>query len=279
MNIGKIVGCGVFDSHRYITMASERVSTEREVISFEFDFILSSDKTAKSFIDAHSCRLFPGLLILRKPGQISHSILHYRCYCLHLMVERESEIYEALSSLPNYYTFIHEAAYRTLFEELISHLVKAGSAREDYFTAAKILELIHLLKKDSVRNENARTVSSAKENRSVQKAIAYIKEGFEKSISLSELSLATGYSPNHFQRVFTDIMGISPREYLEEVRIKHAKYLLAQSEETLAEIAQACGFSSQSYFSKVFKTHTFITPNEFRANAQFRFSDETSAEP
>jgi AraC-like DNA-binding protein len=279
MNIGKIVGCGVFDSHRYTDTAGEKISAERVVQSFEFDFILTADKTAASFIDAHSCRLFPGLLILRKPGQISHSILHYRCYCLHLIVEKDSPIYEELASLPDYYTFIHEAAYRALFEELISHLVKVGSAKEDFFSAAKILELVYLLKKDGARNENAREISSVKENRSVQKVIAYIKESFEKSITLSELSALAGYSPNHFQRIFTDIMGISPREYLEEVRIKHAKYLLAQSEKALAEIAQDCGFSSQSYFSKVFKLHTFITPNEFRQNAQFRFLEETFSEP
>ncbi len=275
MNIGRIVGCGVFDSRRLTNTEGDRISAEREVMSFEFDFIISADKTATSFIDAQSCKLFPGLLILRKPGQRSHSILHYRCYCLHLMVDKDSVIYEALSSLPDYYTFIHEAAYRALFEELISHLVKTGNAKEDLFTAAKILELVYMLKKDSARNTKACDTRSVKENRSVQNVISYIKGHFEKSISLSELSALAGYSPNHFQRIFTEIMGISPREYLEDVRIKQAKYLLAQSERSLSEIAQDCGFSSQSYFCKVFKRHTFITPYEFRLNTEFHFSDKS----
>ena len=274
MNIGQIVGCGVFDSRRLTDTEEVKISAERVVQSFEVDLILSADKIAASFIDDHSCRLFPGLLILRKPGQKSHSILHYRCYCLHLVVETDSPVYEDLSSLPDYYTFIHEAAYRTLFEKLISHLVKTGTAKGDYFTDSKILELIYMLKKDGARNEKARVTSTAKENRSVQNAISYIKGHFEKSISLSELSALAGYSPNHFQRIFTEIMGISPREYLEDVRIKQSKFLLAQSERSLSEIAQECGFSSQSYFCKVFKRHTFITPYEFRLNAEFHFSDE-----
>lgn len=274
MRIGRIDGCGVFDSHRLTDSEEIRISAERIVQSFEFDFILSADKNAASFIEEKSCALFPGLLVLRKPGQKSHSILHYRCYCLHLAVDEASPLYGELAALPAYYTFIHEAAYRTLLEELISHLVRSGNAKGDYYTDAKILELIYMLKKDGARNEKARVARSAKENRSVQKSIAYIKDNIDKELSLSALASVTGYSPNHFQRIFTDIMGVSPRAYLEQARVKQAKYLLAQSERTLAEIAQDCGFSSQSYFSKVFKRHTFITPNEFRQNAAFRFSDK-----
>ncbi len=276
MNIGKIVGCGVFDSKRSAAMEGERISALREVISFEVDLILSADTCATSFIGAHSCKLAPGLLILRKPGQISHSALHFRCYCLHLMVDKESHIYNELAALPDYYTFIHDAAYRRIFEELISHLVRRGNAREDYFIDAKLLELVYNLKKDGARNQSIHRISSFKENRSVQKAISYMKENIGKSLTLSELSVSAGYSPNHFQRIFTDIMGLSPREYLEDIRIKHAKYLLAQNEKSLSEIAQDCGFSSQSYFCKVFKRHAFITPNEFRQNAEFRFLDKNT---
>ena len=277
MNIGSIVGCGVFDSKRSIAMEGARVSAQREVISFEVDLILSADPAATSFIDTHSCKLSPGLLILRKPGQTSHSILHYRCYCLHLMVDKASPIYETLASLPNYYTFINESSYRALFEALISHLVRKGSAKEDYFVDAKLLELVYQLGKDAERNRSIRQIYSVKENQSVQKAIAYIKEHYAREISLSELALLVGYSPNHFHHVFTEIMGTSPREYLEGVRIQRAKYLLAQNERSLSDIAQDCGFSTQSYFSKVFKKRTFITPNEFRRNTEFRISDGEDA--
>ncbi len=273
MNIGKIVGCGVFDSKRAFDFAEKTVSTPREVISFEFDLILSADATAASFIDDQSCKLHPGLLILRKPAQISHSILHYRCYCLHLMVERDSPIYAELCALPSYYTFIHEAAYRAAFEDLISHLVRRGNAKEDYFISSKLLELIYLLKKDGERNKNLRLRASAKENRSVSCAVAFIKENHAREISLAELALLVGYSPNHFQHIFTEIMSLSPREYLESVRVEHAKYLLAQNEKSLCEIAQECGFSTQSYFSKVFKKRTFISPGEFRKNTAFRMPD------
>lgn len=273
MTVGSIVGCGVFDSKRSAAMEGAPVSAKREVISFEFDLILSADKAATSFINAHSCKLSPGLLILRKPGQISHSILHYRCYCLHLMVEKDTPIYEELSSLPDYYTFIHEAAYRAIFETLISHLVRRGNAEEDYFVSAKLLELIYQLKKDAAQNQSIRSISSVKENRSVQSAIAFMKENYQRQITLGELALHVGYSQNHFQRIFTEIMGSSPREYLEHVRVEKAKYLLAQNEKSLSEIAQDCGFSSQSYFSKVFRKRTFITPGEFRVNTAFRFSD------
>jgi transcriptional regulator GlxA family with amidase domain len=153
-------------------------------------------------------------------------------------------------------------------------LLKNEKNSDDYFTAAKLLELFHYLIKDSKNNRVAEFQLRKKENLSVQNACLYIKRNFDRKITLTELGNLTGYTPNHFQRIFTSITGKSPQKYLEEIRIKNAKFLLSQNELSIADVAYACGFSSQSYFCKTFKKATLISPIEFRNSALNVFSDK-----
>ncbi|MBQ7370150.1 MAG: helix-turn-helix transcriptional regulator, partial [Clostridia bacterium] len=249
-----------------------KISPVRTVQVFEFDYILSCDPHAVSYINEKSCPLAPNILIIRKPGQKSNSRFHFKCYCLHLEIEKDHPIYNELFSTPEYFTLINDQTYQQLFETLFRHLIKRNKQDNDHFISAKLLELIYYIKRDEKRNKNARQHAFKRENQFIKEAILYIKQNFSQDISLKTLGTLTGYSQNHFQRIFTQIIGISPQKYLENVRIEQAKYLLTQNEKTLADIAYACGFSSQAYFIKVFKRHTLLTPSEFQKKSSFKSS-------
>ena len=271
MNTGKILKFGSFDSKKIY--GKLKSSPERNVIYFEFDYILSCEKKAISYINEKSCKLEPNMLIIRKPGQKSKSVLHFKCYCLHLSLEPNSPLFNELYAIPEYYTLINDKTYQLLFESLFTHLIKHNTPENDYFTSAKILELIYHLKKDSKQNRKMNRTVFKKENRSIQKIISYLKQNYQKEITLKGLGKIAGYSPNHLQHIFTNVMGFSPQAYLEKIRIDHAKFLLSQSDTPLADIAYECGFSSQSYFSKIFKKNTFLTPYEFRQKSAFNYDD------
>jgi len=64
--------------------------------------------------------------------------------------------------------------------------------------------------------------------------------------------------------LFKQVTGISFKEYLNKVRIEEAKSLLEHTDYSIMEIAVACGYSDQSYFTKVFKKATGITPKQYR---------------
>ncbi len=270
MHIGNILQYGLFDSKK--TYPNVQISSLRTVQVFEFDYILSCDANAVSYINEKSCRLSPKMLIVRKPGQKSNSRFHFKCYCLHLEIEKENPIFNELLSVPEYFTLIHDTTYQQLFESLFRHLIKQNERNNDYFISAKLLELIYYIKTDAKRNKNVRQRSSKKENHFIQKAISYMKQNFPQQITLKTLGDLTGYSPNHFQRIFTQAIGASPQKYLETVRIEQAKYLLAQNEKTITETAYLCGFSSQAYFIQVFKRHTLLTPSEFQKTSAFKNS-------
>lgn len=273
INIGNIIKFGLFNSKK--AYENLQITPYRIVQYFEFDYILSCEKNATSYIDDKVCKLAPNILIIRKPGQRSNSRLHYKCFCLHLKIERDNPLFDDLYSTPEYFTLINDKTYQKLFETLFQHLIKKHDFSNDYFTSAKILELIYYVKKDEKRNQKAKQTSLKKEKRSIQKIISYIKQHYQEDISLKKLGELMNYSPNHLQRIFTDVMGVSPQNYLEKVRVDYAKYLLAQEEHTLTDIAYLCGFSSQSYFSKVFKKHTALTPYAFRQKSAFKYDDST----
>ena len=88
-------------------MLNVKNSPRRKVMHFEFDFIINCDKGATSYINDKSCALKPNMLIIRKPEQTSCSKLHFKCFCLHLLIEKDSQFYLELSNLPSYYHLIN----------------------------------------------------------------------------------------------------------------------------------------------------------------------------
>lgn len=98
----------------------------------------------------------------------------------------------------------------------------------------------------------------------VRKAMDYIEHNFAKDISLNLVAEYVHLSPAYFSRIFNKKTGISFSEFVTQVRLKQAKQHLRASEETIDHIALACGFSSSSYFTSVFRKHEGITPSDYR---------------
>lgn len=92
----------------------------------------------------------------------------------------------------------------------------------------------------------------------------YIDSHYMEDISLDDLSNMFNISKYHFVRIFKKEFSIGPMAYLEEVRIRMAKNLLATTENRITDIAVTLGFSSSSYFSQRFKIFTGVTPYDYR---------------
>jgi AraC family transcriptional regulator len=87
-----------------------------------------------------------------------------------------------------------------------------------------------------------------------QRAISPIDERVERRTRIYQLAANLTLSRSHFCRAFKKSFGCSPRQFLLERRIWHAQRLMLVTNGRLCDIAQACGFSDQSYFSRVFNT-------------------------
>ena len=95
-------------------------------------------------------------------------------------------------------------------------------------------------------------------------ALKFMQQEFHRGPTLVEISKQVELSPFHFHRRFTDLLGLTPKQYLLECQIHEAKTQLLAREKELAGIARDCGFAHQSHFTSRFKQATGLTPTHWR---------------
>lgn len=93
---------------------------------------------------------------------------------------------------------------------------------------------------------------------------AQIAEEPGRSWRIGELAKTVGYAPDHFSRVFRDVIGRRPQSHILNVRIERARQLLKETSLSVGEIAQALGFRDVFYFSRQFKAFCGLPPTAFR---------------
>ena len=96
----------------------------------------------------------------------------------------------------------------------------------------------------------------------------YIDLHFKEALTLEQLAAEAHMNKYYLSHAFKREYGISPINYLISRRIDESKYLLAETDLSMSQIAQILGFSSLSYFSQVFRKANDTSPMEFRQNAK-----------
>lgn len=104
----------------------------------------------------------------------------------------------------------------------------------------------------------------SKANRTYQSLCLYAQEHFHLPLSRESVSEHFGLSPNHVSRLFRQQGLMTFGDYLNWVRIDRAKLMLKRHGFALEEIAERCGFNQVSYFCRVFKARTKLTPTQYR---------------
>jgi two-component system response regulator YesN len=85
-----------------------------------------------------------------------------------------------------------------------------------------------------------------------------------KKVTLDEVAACVYLSPSYFSKVFKQEMEMSFNTYLNYIRIEMSKKLLSDPSIAIVDISNLVGFEDQSYFSKVFKKMTGLSPKKFR---------------
>jgi len=98
----------------------------------------------------------------------------------------------------------------------------------------------------------------------LRKAENFIMENYTRKISLKEIADMAGLSPPYFSTIFKEEMGENLSKYLNRLRVEKASRLLLETDMSLSEIAACCCFEDQSWFSKIFKAFTGISPGKYR---------------
>lgn len=101
-------------------------------------------------------------------------------------------------------------------------------------------------------------------DRGILKAQDWIEENYQKNVNLQELAARTGVSLRQFNRRFKSATGETGIKYLQLVRIEAAKMALINTDQSFEDISRNAGYENVSFFRRVFKSNTSVTPAVYR---------------
>ena len=99
----------------------------------------------------------------------------------------------------------------------------------------------------------------------VQRALDFIENNLKSEIDAGQLAACAGYSEFHFLRIFKQVVGLTPADYIRKRRITEIVRAMASEKRSISDIAFEFGFNSKENFSRAFKREHHILPGEFRA--------------
>lgn len=207
------------------TLRLEQISPDGAVLVLNFDLVDSF-----SHLD-HS------LGTARVSGYERDKILTYETPALgEIILQKMPRLYEPLSKCIE--EFLTRPPY---YRENISAMVK--------------LCLVELL----------RNASTGEIPQRIGQVMQYVAANYaDSSLTVQKIAGEFGYHPNYISQMFKESTNKTLRDYLTHYRIRMAKNLLRTTELDVGSIGWKCGFNSVSYFIKVFRQHTGMTPHKFQ---------------
>ncbi len=252
---------------------------ERYVFDYELEYITESD--GSMIIDDQRYGIEKGDIIFRKPGQYTQGIMPYSCFAFFFDVKG------SMGKNPRTYDMHAEQKYQPLFRHpILDHIpvVNKSDPGKDYQgifseilnetinpkitsvirSRALILDLLQSLYRDAINPMSSLETISGPHYFTLKKTLEYVALHQDKKLTLEELSHVAGLSPNYFHTIFSKAVGVTPNVYMTDLKIQRAKELLAGTNQTIAEIAERCGFENIPYFSYLFGKKVGNSPSEFR---------------
>lgn len=134
---------------------------------------------------------------------------------------------------------------------------------------AYLLELLYHLAVCFRSSEMLKWEFTRQQQRSerLRKLFEHISRHFAEKLSVATAARLAGMSPPQLMKTFKQVAGMTLVAYLNHVRLAHGARLLRETDQSIAEIASAVGFSDQSYFDKRFKRAFGEAPKDFRRQA------------
>ena len=245
----------------------------------EYEIIVVREGTLTLILDEQKVIANAGDLVLLPEGTLhmgEPTDCVYDCivFSRELISERRSggAIRELFRRLPARDTF-SEAEFPKL-HALVSELIRALEKRETENAELRIASeatavgLVYQFFGTalSVGAISKRAVEGKRHTEQLKRVLVYIESNFREEISLSDLASEAGLSAKYLCRLFSQLTGKSPVEYLNEYRVDRACALLSDTDLPILDIVYSCGFNDQSYFIKTFKKYKGTTPGAYRKN-------------
>lgn len=165
-----------------------------------------------------------------------------------------------------------QSQYPAVHSLSLSVIKELEEQRPSFQVSAKGLLLslyIELYRIESAEKEANQKEEESQDNAlMIAPALDYIEENYMQQFSIDFLADLCHWSPTHFRRVFHDIMGTSPLDYLNNTRIMQSLGLLRGTDHSILEISELVGFHSVSSYNRYFIKIIQMSPREYRRQLQ-----------
>lgn len=253
---------GYFDSD--ISFPNLTYSPQRVVSAYELEFFAEDCVT---YLDGKEYRLSAGSVFRASPGMVRYSRLPFRNHYLKFP-EEEYAFCTFIRAMPHVYQSAFYDTYRACFAEIMTGQVQHNPWR----AAAGLFSLFSSLQEEqSIRGGAPSGIDKRMDV--AMTAISYMKEHLAQPCTLNDLAAAVHLSPVYFHTVFKQTQKETPLACLTRLRLDRAKVLLLTSSHSPRLISELCGFSSEAYFTAVFKKANSMTPRQYRKKMMDEYFD------
>ena len=226
-----------------------------------YEMVLMLEGEMNMEIDKTMYRLTEGDLILVKPYRIHSYETEEGKSGICLLCVFSDDLIAAISAQMNKYCLrspvIHDIPQ--LYRDLFLHM-------QDKDDAASVKGFLYTLCSLFYRELDQSTEDVFMGNMKLLSNIfIFIEKNVDKSCTLHELSKELRYNESYLSRIFLKHTGISFSDYVRNIKIDRACYLLRNTDENIFSIAKKCGYTTHSSFNRSFKQITGATPHEYRS--------------
>ena len=104
----------------------------------------------------------------------------------------------------------------------------------------------------------------------IKESLSFIEQNFQNDITIEDIAACCGLNRSYFGKIFHEVLGKSPQEFLISYRMTKATELLKLTSLSIAEISSTVGYSNQLHFSRAFKKIYGISPRQWRYENPFK---------
>ncbi|NEW09184.1 AraC family transcriptional regulator [Paenibacillus sp. SYP-B3998] len=245
-----------------------------------FEIILILDGCQETLIEGNPYILQAGDMILIPPGFkhlnrcISKNGMHY--FCAHFNVD-DPDFRQGMAKLDRL-LFPAGTEANNKIKQILDHWISMVRNQGGYTTADRFHIQVHLFElfgilaqmvSKEVKKHSAVAPATIHYAQLIAEAIKarfnpHLPQNIELTIQIEDIISSLGISPGYGLQVFRKVFGVSPRQYLSELKLHEAKVLIQQPDLALKEIASRLGYAHLSHFSRQFKRWTGISPLQYR---------------
>ncbi len=150
----------------------------------------------------------------------------------------------------------------SLYHDLYNIMEKVYTVSKDRSLSAKYAATALIYEFFSVLIQNSKTNKSKEDP--IQTALNIIDYNYSSPITVEQIAKRLSLNAAYFSRMFSEKVGIPPKQYLLNKRMARAKELLRETNASIFEISNSVGYDDSLYFSRIFKKHIGLSPLEYR---------------